>query len=340
MEGVIGGNPDVHKFSAKTSYYLACVSKCAYEESGDLVEKLGLGDKLRFFTCGQFRGFVATLDNAALLAFRGTHNIGNCLTDADTLLLSRSPYPGKVHCGFAEAIEEVWAEVRRLLGKPTHARPVCLAGHSLGAAMATLASVRLASEGYQVRAVYTYGSPRVGDRTFRDSYHLPNYRFVNDNDLVPHLPFRWCYKHVGKIRLLDCAGEYTEELADWKAKKRSLAGKAKRVQRAHRHSSGIMHFFSEFDWLVDHHLDKYMDAIKRLLPRVPCPRRSEQLEAASGGASARSLRLDAAQPAVPAPLGHRVSRPKLAISEVDLIAAIAKPPQGTPSGGSSSASTT
>ena len=109
--------------------------------------------------------------------------------------------------------------------------PLWVTGHSLGGAMATLASVRLTDEGYKVRAVYTYGSPRVGDRVFRDSYRLANYRFVNDNDLVPHLPFRWCYKHVGKLRLVNSEGDFTEEQAAWVAKKRALADKAKRVQR-------------------------------------------------------------------------------------------------------------
>jgi triacylglycerol lipase len=156
-------------------------------------------------------------------------------------------YPGRVHSGFADAVEQVWPEVRRILGTPSHAKPLWVTGHSLGGAMATLASVRLTSEGYKVRAVYTYGSPRVGDRLFRDSYSLCNYRFVNDNDLVPHLPFRWCYKHVGKLRLLDNEGDLTEEQAVWVAKKRLLARKAKRIQHAHRGSTGILHIFDDFD---------------------------------------------------------------------------------------------
>jgi triacylglycerol lipase len=326
MEGVIGGEFDVHKFCAKTSYYLACASKCAYEESADWIEKLGLANKLSFFACGQFRGYVAILDKATLLAFRGTSNVGNCLTDADTLLVSRPPYPGRVHCGFADAVEEVWPEVRRRLGRPPGASPIWITGHSLGAAMATLASVRLTREAYKVRAVYTYGSPRVGDRPFRDSYHLPNYRFVNDNDLVPHLPFRWCYKHVGKLRLLDPEGEYTEEQSAWHAKKQSLAGKAKRVQRAHRRSTGILHVFSEFDWLIDHHLDNYLDAIKRLLPRIPHRISSGMRDANTGEVPARYRRFDSPAPAVPPPAGLPRGRRPLTISESDFIAAFAKQP--------------
>jgi triacylglycerol lipase len=321
MEDAINADLDAHEFSARTGYYLACASKCAYEEPGNWIEKLGLGNKITFFTCGQFRGFVAMLEKAALLAFRGTQNIGNCLTDADTLLTSEPPYPGRVHSGFVEAVDEVWPEVLRLLGTPSHARPLWVTGHSLGAAMATLASVRLTDEGYKVRAVFTYGSPRVGDQRFRDAYHLTNYRFVNDNDLVPHLPFRWCYKHVGKLRLLDHEGDFTEERAVWEAKKQSLAGKAKRVQRAHRRSTGILHVFSEFDWLADHHLDRYLDAIKKILPQAPHRRRPDQPGADAGQVPAPSRRLDPALPGVPRPLGQHGGRRNLVISEADFIAA-------------------
>ena len=83
--------------------------------------------------------------------------------------------------------------------------------------MATLVAHRLAAEGFPVRAVYTYGSPRPGDRNFRDAYRLPNYRFVNDNDLVPHLPLRWCYRHVGHLKLLTRDGQ--------------IAGRRQRLER-------------------------------------------------------------------------------------------------------------
>ena len=310
MDGLIDSDVDARGFSVRMGYYLACASKSAYEEHSDWIEKLGPSNRITFFTCGQFRGFVGLLEKFALLAFRGTQNIGNCLTDADTLFVSQSPYPGRVHCGFAEAVEEVWPEVRRILGSPSRARPLWVTGHSLGGAMATLASVRLTSEGYKVRAVYTYGSPRVGDRLFRDSYSLANYRFVNDNDLVPHLPFRWCYKHVGKLRLVTSEGDLTEEQAAWVAKKRSLAGKAKRVQRAHRHSTGVLHVFSEFDWLADHHLDRYLSAIKKLLPQVPSRRRVEQPGANVCGVSPPLRRLDLASPEVPQPFGERSQPPE------------------------------
>jgi triacylglycerol lipase len=269
MDGVIDGDWTARGFSLKTAHYLACASMLAYEEQpGALGKRLGLRDNFMPFTCGQFYGFVAILGKAALLAFRGTQSIGNCLTDAETVLASRPPYPGRVHVGFAEAIEDVWPEVRRLLGSRCRAMPLWLAGHSLGGAMATLASLRLSAERYSVRAVYTYGSPRVGDRQFRDEYHLPNYRFVFDNDLVPHLPFRWCFKHVGHLKLLDHEGHLTEEQTAWKHRKRLMAGKAKHIQRAHRHTHEPHHESIGFDWLADHRLSHYLEAIEKTVSRA------------------------------------------------------------------------
>ncbi len=276
MEDIIDCDLQAPGFSVKTGYYLAYASNCAYEGSGGWVKKLGLAGKIRTFTRGQFYGFVGFFDEVAILAFRGTQNIGNCLTDAETPLVSRLPYPGLVHHGFADAVEQVWPDVRRLLGPPAKSRPIWVTGHSLGGAMATLASVRLASEGYTVRAVYTYGSPRPGDRFFQKAYSLVNYRFVNDNDLVPHLPFRWCYKHVGELKLMDEHGDLLDEEAHWQNKKRAHAATVKKIQRAHRGSAAARQEISDFDWLSDHHLGEYLEAIRVILQRVPRRRRADE----------------------------------------------------------------
>jgi triacylglycerol lipase len=274
MDPMIDADLDTLAFSVHTGHFLAYASNYAYEENGDWFGKLGLNPHSRLFTCGQFHGFVGFLNHVTVVAFRGTQSVGNCLTDAETPLVARAEYPGRVHLGFSDAVSTVWPDVQRLLGAPAHATPLWVTGHSLGGAMATLASVRLADEGYTVRAVYTYGSPRVGDRTFRDKYTLANYRFVNDDDLVPHMPFRPCYKHVGDLKLLDRQGHLAEEQAVWKQKKRQMKHKARQVQRHHSRRKTAPAAFSAFDWLADHLLVHYLEAILRLLPHVPHHRRN------------------------------------------------------------------
>ncbi len=262
-------------FSLRTGYYLAHCSLAAYGGAGDWPETLGLGDSIRNFQCGAFHGFVAVAGNVAIVAFRGTVSVGNALTDVETALVRHQLFPGMIHWGFARAVDSVYPAVRVLLTALDSRLPIWVTGHSLGGAMASLVSLRLARDGFPVRAVYTYGSPRPGDRHFRDAYHLPNYRFVNDNDLVPHLPFRWCYRHVGLLKLLTPDGDLLEQESDWKDKKRDLVKRAKYVQRAHRTVADPHLKLTEFDWLADHHLDGYLSGIARLLPRVPRRRQPE-----------------------------------------------------------------
>jgi hypothetical protein len=263
------------------------------------VDLLNLRERITFFTIGQFQGLLGRLDNAAVLAFRGTYNVGNCLTDADTVLIAQPYYPGRVHHGFAEAIERIWPDVQRLLRPLRRTVPLWITGHSLGGAMATLASIRLARDGYAIRGVCTFGSPRVGDQAFRDAYVLPNYRFVNDNDLVPHLPFYRCYKHVGRLRLVDSEKnreDFIEDLKAWKTKKRKMGGKAKRIQKVCRHQIHAIQDFREIDWLSDHRLDEYMTAIERFLPQIPRRAYAPQSRAIH--------RVDPAHASPPAPMAH------------------------------------
>ena len=256
-------------FSLQTAYFLAHASVAAYGGADDWPQILGLGDSVRSFECGEFHGFVALHRDVALAVFRGTESVGNALTDAETALIHHTSLPGLVHSGFASAADAVYPTVRVLLSTIGQDRPILVTGHSLGGAMASLVGFRLARDGFHVRAIYTFGSPRAGDRHFRDNYPVPNHRFVNDNDLVPHLPFRWCYKHVGRLKLLTRDGQLLEEEDDWKDKKRELVKHAKHVQRAHRKDEDPPLRLTNFDWLADHHMDGYIRAIQTLLPRIP-----------------------------------------------------------------------
>ena len=72
----------------------------------------------------------------------------------------------RVHRGFLREINKLWAKaIAPDLKAHTGGRPVWVTGHSLGAAMATLAGMY-----YPFEAVVTFGEPRVGeniDRAFK-----------------------------------------------------------------------------------------------------------------------------------------------------------------------------
>ena len=81
---------------------------------------------------------------------------------------------------------------------------VFVTGHSLGGALATLFSAELGGSiqsgkrGCTV-SMYNYGSPRVGNRAFCESFNklVPDsIRIINGTDLVPTLPALLGYRHV------------------------------------------------------------------------------------------------------------------------------------------------
>ena len=76
--------------------------------------------------------------------------------------------------------------------------PLWISGHSLGAALATLTADRFP----KVRSLYTFGSPRVGDREFAENFTVEAHRFVNGNDIISRLPPEGLYHHVGQIHVL------------------------------------------------------------------------------------------------------------------------------------------
>ena len=89
-----------------------------------------------------------------------------------------------VHEGFRKALDSVWGEIEAELELLPENCPVFYTGHSLGAALATLAAAN-----HPPRALYTFGSPRVGNQLFVDSLNkVPIYRIVDDEDFVANLP--------------------------------------------------------------------------------------------------------------------------------------------------------
>ncbi|MBI3629385.1 MAG: lipase family protein [Candidatus Rokubacteria bacterium] len=139
-------------------------------------------------------------DPFAVLVFRGTSELRHVFVDLLACPVEWSGR-GRVHEGFRDDLDGMWSEIERSLAS-TRCR-LFYTGHSLGAALATLTASRTALKRPPV-AVYTFGSPRVGDAAFRDTVQgqMPVYRIVNHHDLVARLPPEgglWGYCHTGKL---------------------------------------------------------------------------------------------------------------------------------------------
>jgi triacylglycerol lipase len=144
------------------------------------------------------QGFVARKDNTVIVAFRGTEptHLIDWLTDVKYQQRKfNTQVPGLVHGGWADALEEVREQMLEAVKAfSSGATPrIFVTGHSLGGALAVLAASVLQSEGKQkIAAVYTYGQPRVGDPEFSAAFDAKlgavTVRYVNDWDIVPHVP--------------------------------------------------------------------------------------------------------------------------------------------------------
>ena len=153
---------------------------------------------------GNTQAFIASSRHLRVLTFRGSDDLRAWQTNLKARPVGWAG-PGLVHEGFAEAFEKCWTELRPALHSREDRRPVVVTGHSLGGALATLAASRL--DGC---LLYSFGAPRVGDRSFaraldRCNSHL--HRYVNYRDPVPLLPpALFGYSHCGKAYYINKDG--------------------------------------------------------------------------------------------------------------------------------------
>ena len=109
--------------------------------------------------------------------------------------------PVKMHQGFINAYLSVRDEIHEH-AQQSETTQYRITGHSLGGAIATLCAIDLQynfGQNISVEA-YTFGSPRVGNDAFSDSYNrrVPDtWRIINGWDAVVGLPAPWQgYRHV------------------------------------------------------------------------------------------------------------------------------------------------
>lgn len=190
---VLPFQPDAAAHSPVNAWWLADASLLSYWDAAAAATRFahGAGLPSRLIARAGTACYVATQGTFSIVAFRGTEpdDLLDIRADVDVVLRPWSK-GGHVHTGFAEALAVVWDEVADAIGT---SRP-WFTGHSLGGAMAILAADRHGSPG----GVYTFGAPRIGDRTFADGFNQRHraFRYVNGKDLVTHVPSD--FSHAGE----------------------------------------------------------------------------------------------------------------------------------------------
>ncbi len=196
-------------FAWRAALSAAVSSRLAYE-SPDKCQDTCLSrwsfQVFKFIENGSSQCLVASNDTLILIAFRGTEQVGDWLTNLN--LLSTTTRYGSVHRGFFDAFQSVRRNLEKVIEPIANGRKVLLTGHSLGGALATIAGIEWETK-FPIHSIYTFGQPCVGTRSFQEIYQSVlrkrHYRFVNADDVVPRIPPG--YIHVGKLVRFDGNGQ-------------------------------------------------------------------------------------------------------------------------------------
>jgi predicted lipase len=173
--------------------------------------------------------FVASSRDYNLLVFRGTKIPQDWMADLYCTparfewIFESAPPVGEIHAGFGHTLADGLSLIISGLAPRDQTKPLLITGHSLDGALAALVAACFNIMGAAIRpvsAIYTFGQPRIGLNDFCNTYGrlLGNklVRFVNQQDLVPRVPFRnWDYSDEGKMVHFDSAGKPSIQSAEW-----------------------------------------------------------------------------------------------------------------------------
>jgi hypothetical protein len=115
---------------------------------------------------------------------------------------------GHVHLASMQTLNGMWERITHSMGNRLD--DCVFTGHSMGAALATLAASRVQSS---MARLVTIGSPAVGDAAFAATVDgMQVDRYVNCCDIICTLPPpRLGYVHVGRLHYIDAEGEVHRE---------------------------------------------------------------------------------------------------------------------------------
>ena len=172
------------------------------------------------------------------LKFKHKKDIVNDYTDST----QSESYDGKIHAKFKTKFVEVFPTIKHWLELYSTDR-IYFVGHSIGAVFSTLSAVEW---GYP-SMVYNFGSCKIGDKKFVESFNKQHeaYLFVNAYDPYYFFPRAKDYKHVGKT---------------YQIKK----GKITTSNWWNTSMSYIKHNITRKDLFHNHDIEKYRKNIKAL----------------------------------------------------------------------------
>src|SRR2546429_1312661 len=263
-------NPNTTRWEAQNALSLAMASQLAYENAATI----DATSKTWGFTRSDFiespngvewdtQVCVVSNADAVVVAFRGTQpeELKDWVTDADIVLAHAEV--GPVHFGFEPHLQSFG--IRReqpIRDHQDRQQSLWFTGHSLGAALATLAAARLRLKLKPIHGLYTYGSPRVGSLEFTDRFDQDfgefTFRYINNSDVVTRVPTREMgYSHVGTSLTFDADGTVHADMHFWN----------KFLERIKGDLNEFLH--GKFSLFNDHGIQNYVANADKNLQRNP-----------------------------------------------------------------------
>lgn len=141
------------------------------------------------FDCEGSQAMLVEHKDYLVLAFRGTEtdSLRDIKADTDASII-KCETQGMIHRGFYTAYNLIRQDIEIAIDTPElNKKPLYITGHSLGGALATIATKFTHHKG-GLAACYTFGSPRVGNDDWINNIKTPIHRIVNAADCVPMLP--------------------------------------------------------------------------------------------------------------------------------------------------------
>ncbi len=206
LDSTVSGDP-------RNGLILARACELAYygEPEGPARFRSELGLEAKLISADNTQVYVAQNDQAIVVAFRGSEAPNTLdglkdwlLTNANNYLILPEGRAGtdfaaagvgaRFHRGFLEALDMVWAPLTAATDAALKAaeRPLWITGHSLGGALALMAAWRFQRNFISVHEIVTFGAPMIGNeaaaKAFEQEFAGKIFRFVDLEDLVPHLP--------------------------------------------------------------------------------------------------------------------------------------------------------
>lgn len=207
-----------------------------------------------WFEAGEAVSFIAYNQrrNELVICFRGTPQLDRrAIISYISTIHKKVTYNGCIHRRFYKAFTAVQNDMKSYISiLPTNSTTkIICTGHSLGAAIATVAAKELEAD-----ELYTFGSPRVGNKTYVEYLHKSNitpYRYVNNNDIITALPFAFMgYHHFGDAIYFNHYGRIREQ-SIWQLLKDRVRGSVKFLYKK-----------EAYDSLFDHKIVKYREKLE------------------------------------------------------------------------------